>query len=371
MKPAGLAAVILCAGSLLAQEEGIPEPGLRETAGIPTPVDRGDTAASRVVFPLAYYSPETGLAGMLAAGLYRRFPNRERPSSMEGQGVYTQKNQYILALHGEHYLPGRRGFVSVGASFLEFPDLFYGIGRMASDEEGEKYSAHSVNFDVDAHRPIWSHLRAGGIFEWHRHVVSRKETGGLLDQGGIKGSGTTLAWGIGPQILWDSRDNTFYPTTGAYGKASMTYYPRWLGGTYAFGGWQMEGRRYLPLGKRMVFALRGKAQEMRGDIPFPIMPTLGGDLLRGYYQGRYRDRHLACAEAEWRYKIWRAVGATVFSGLGSVGASWQDLSDAPLRYAYGVGLRIRLNPQGMNLRVDQAFPRTGDAATYIQFSEAF
>jgi hypothetical protein len=104
-----------------------------------------------------------------------------------------------------------------------------------------------------------------------------------------------------------------------------------------------------------VIALGFQANATAGTLPFFLLPKLGGSkTLRGYIDGRWRDRASWTAAAEYRFwviprgfPITRSIrveriGLAAFYELGAVGgdvpAAW---SVAPA-HSYGVGFRLSL-----------------------------
>ncbi len=102
------------------------------------------------------------------------------------------------------------------------------------------------------------------------------------------------------------------------------------------------------------------------------MPRIGGEsLLRGYYDGRYRDRTMAAVQAEYRFPIAWRFGGAVFAGAGQVAEAPLDLSVDSLKVAGGAGLRFLVveNPH-VNIRMDFGQSLAG-SGFYLQITEAF
>jgi hypothetical protein len=134
----------------------------------------------------------------------------------------------------------------------------------------------------------------------------------------------------------------------------------------------VDARRYLPLGGAQVLAVQGVFKTVRGDCPFQVLPMFGGlNLLRGYYDGRYRDRNMLAVQAEYRRPLWGRFGLCGFAGAAQVQAKASLLSLDGFHAAAGVGLRYKFNPrENLNVRLDAGF--AGPApAFYLTFAEAF
>src|SRR3546814_651960 len=65
---------------------------------------------------------------------------------------------------------------------------------------------------------------------------------------------------------------------------------------------------------------------------------LGNDeMMRGYYQGRYRDKNLMALQTELRYRVHPRIGLVAFASSGTVFPKQLDLSH--LKFSYGGGMR--------------------------------
>ena len=75
--------------------------------------------------------------------------------------------------------------------------------------------------------------------------------------------------------------------------------------------------------------------------------------MRGYFVGRYTDRHLIASQVEWRQKLSHLWGIVGFIGVGNVTPSIDEFDWSTLRTSYGVGLRFLVDEEeNLNLRLD-------------------
>ncbi len=137
--------------------------------------------------------------------------------------------------------------------------------------------------------------------------------------------------------------------TGVEGKARWDEY-RGVGGTdVAFRRLGLNLRTYLPVTFHQHLTLRGQGwitEGARDRVPFTHLPSLGGgETLRSYEWGRFRDRVTLASSAEWRWELWRDlrerahVEGLLFLDLGTVGESLSELGEA--RHSWGLGLSGR------------------------------
>ena len=86
----------------------------------------------------------------------------DRPSSLTGQLMYTQRSQYGVSLKSDHWLKGLAGFFSVAGSVGEFPDQFYGVGGDVPASDEERFTARTYGVEAEANKAVGPGIRAGG-----------------------------------------------------------------------------------------------------------------------------------------------------------------------------------------------------------------
>jgi outer membrane protein assembly factor BamA len=126
-----------------------------------------------------------------------------------------------------------------------------------------------------------------------------------------------------------------------------------------------------------TFAFQLKTSTTAGDLPFYSLPTLGGSrTLRGFVAGRFRDRSMWHASAEYRFWVLtrgfpipftkalrvERVGLAFFGDTGSVADDWPDLFSSRVWASAGVGLRVTLE-RDAPFRVDVGFSTEGVEVT--------
>jgi len=109
--------------------------------------------------------------------------------------------------------------------------------------------------------------------------------------------------------------------------------------------WRYGGdvQHFLRVGRGpRVIATRAHLDALTGsreEVPFFDLPQLGGDkLLRGYATERFRDRIAAVASIDYQWDLSQLFSARVFTDVGRVYESADDLTLAGLRVGYGVGI---------------------------------
>jgi hypothetical protein len=76
------------------------------------------------------------------------------------------------------------------------------------------------------------------------------------------------------------------------------------------------------------------------DVPFAELPYLGGDLLRGYDYGRFRDRIAALGSVEYLWDVSHNADVYLFVDTGRVYSSLSELTFDNMRMGYGVGIEL-------------------------------
>ena len=173
-------------------------------------------------------------------------------------------------------------------------------------------------------------------------------------------------------MIRDTRSSVIYPRRGGYHQLLVDGYPKIWFADFGFARYTLDLRGYVPVARTQVLALQAVGSATSGEPPFDQLPELGGDrLLRGYFQGRYRDRHLIAFQAEYRLPVFWRLGAVGFVGVGQVADDLSGFGLDRFRPAGGLGLRFLLaGDEELNIRADFAFGE-GSSGFYLAFGEAF
>jgi outer membrane protein assembly factor BamA len=368
----GLMAVLLVSGpsALGAQEADRGAAAEHDSAAAPR--------NSLVPLPVAFYMPETnlGFGGLVTYYMYdpRQQAQRVLPSTLSAIGIYTTKKQIIALLNAELYLDGDKYRLLGGGGYSKFPSKFWGIGNEASDELEEDYTPRMVNFSGEFQWQVLPGWYVGGTVQAAYRELTDVAEDGQLASGLVPGSDDGTIMGAGLLFTRDTRNNAVYPSAGSYHQVRATLYSGTFGSDYAFGHYVLDLRKYVSPVADHVLAFRGLAELSSGQPPFDLLPQLGGDvLLRGYYQGRFRDRQLVAAQAEYRAPVWWRLGAVGFAGVGQVRPSLDGLTWGGFKASVGGGLRVLLDPRsGLNIRADYGWAfDTKTGGFYLNIGEAF
>lgn len=359
----------------IAQEEAAPG-APADTAGLEGQDESDETDGSATLpLPIVFYQPETGLGfGASLLTYYQLTPGDtvSPPSSLALIGIYTTKNQVEIGFSSDMYFDADRWRVSLGAGYSKFPNKFWGIGNDTPDEAEEDYTPISVRLLTWPQKRIAEGWFAGFGAALVSRKISDVEDGGMLDSGVVPGTDDGQILGFRGSLIRDTRDSTIFPRRGAYHQLLVDGYPEIWIADYGFARYTLDLRGYVPVTRTHVLALRALGVASSGEPPFDQLAELGGDSdLRGYYQGRYRDRHLISFHAEYRLPLFWRVGAVGFVGAGQVAESVSGFGLDRFWPSGGLGLRfLAIEETGLNIRADVAIG-DGDSGFYLGVGEVF
>jgi outer membrane protein assembly factor BamA len=363
-----------------------PEPGIAQdtTRTRPLSVTRTTRRLRITGFPYAFSTPETGIAFGLG-GIVTFYTSATdsvlRPSKVTTGGWYSLNNQYKISLVPQVYLDENRWQLGLPADYGRFTDRYWGIGNLTeafpddttegAPSEQYRMSALNVKLDVQFPSGILQSTRAGITVEYNDTRILDVRQNPLIDSTlvGFQG-GQALGAGFG--LVWDDRNHSFFPSNGGLYQARVIAYPLIFAADYQYARVEVDLRQYLGRGPA-VLALQAFGHFVFGKAPFYALSALGGgSRMRGYFQGRYRDRHYVMAQAEYRRMVWWRLGFAAFAGVGDVfGSDSSEFRIKNLKWSLGGGLRVAFNQaEKVNLRVDFGFGRN-TSGVYFQLEEAF
>ena len=329
-----------------------------------------------IPFPVVFYSPETGM-GFGAGALYYVNPHPEavvqQPDTVNGIGFYTLKNQMLLAASMNKYFMKSGNLLTMRAVGMKFPDNFWGIGPDTPDSAEEAYTPREIAFIGAYQWRLSSSAYLGPAYAFSDIDMKEVEEGGLLDEGDITGSDGTFVSAFGARFTLDRRDSSIYSRTGNYFDVTFLAANHVLGSQEDFIQMDLDYRHFFSVFTTHVIALQYIMQVRTGTVPFQFLPRLGGQyMMRGFYEGRYRDMDYYALQGEYRFPlVWR-LGGVAFTSVGKVGPDIPTLfSFTDLRMAAGAGFRFLMDPQNhVNFRIDVAY-NGKEAAFYFNVLEAF
>ena len=337
-----------------------------------------DTSSSGGVswfpIPFAFYTPETRLAlGVLVITAFKlsKVPD-SRPSSVSAAFFYTLNSQYDFYISPELFLNNDKFFAAAEFDHAKIIGKYYGIGNNTPEIDKPEFEAKSSLISIKFQSEVLPFLRVGGIYELRNaDLVDPKENPYLLSGNTFGGEGGFTS-GLGVIISYDSRNHIFYPNDGGIYELSTIVFDEILGSDFNYSKTLIDLRHYFGLAHNQVLAWQLLYSFVSGSTPFYDLPQLGGDnIMRGYFEGRYRDNHYFATQVEYRLRVWWRFGLVGFLGVGDVANSISTFELSKFKYSIGAGFRFRIDETELwDLRVDFGFGKN-TSGFYFHYNQAF
>jgi len=324
-----------------------------------TPDNTGQPTGEKGItpIPVAFYTPETsiGLGGSVI--LFRnhcRCGERDINDSIAAVAFYTIENQFLAALSGNLYLDNARYHYSPTLAISSFPQKYYGIGNDTANDNEESFTPQYIKLENTFEVRILGYLYAGIVFmQGYYEIMLLDEDGGLedyFDQRRKEG----FYSGAGFNIRRDTRNSSLSPDRGSNTLFTAVFCNAGIMGSYTFSRYLFDHRSYLPAFHSTTMALQFITEAVTGDPPLNYVPKLGGQkMMRGYYQGRFRDNIYIASQVEWRIPLYRYLSAVFFGSAGNVFGRVENIKLRDPKYAGGFGMRIAINrKERINFRID-------------------
>lgn len=319
-----------------------------------------------------HYSTDTKLGlGLVAAGLYRSDPNDtlQPPSNVSLFGDVSTVGFYMLGVSGTHIFPGDRQRIDYTTYFYSFPCYYWGMGYDMGNNNDNKSEMKDWQAQMKA---SWLFAAANNLFIGptvafdyiHGSQIERPE---LLN--GQRA--TTYNIGAGFTLLYDTRDNLTAPKRGVYLSLQQLFRPRFMGNKYAFSTTELRTSGYVPLWKGATLAADFRTLLNFGNPSWAMMALLGDSYsMRGYYEGRYRDKNKIETQIELRQHVWRRNGIVLWAGAGTVFPKFSEMRMSHVLPNYGLGYRWEFK-KNVNVRLDYGFGKAGQSSFIFNINEAF
>lgn len=319
-----------------------------------------------------HYASDTKFGlGLVAAGLYRTDPNDSilPPSNVSLYGDVSSVGFYMLGVRGNYIAPKGRYRIDYHLYFYSFPADFWGIGYEMGDNDANKsdmkrwQAQAEVSFLFRVADNFYIGPMASYDYVIGKHI-ERPELLQGMDQ-------HTWNVGAGVSLVYDNRDNLTNPHRGIYLNINQMFRPRFMGNDYAFSTTAFRFDAYQRLGKGTVLAEDIGANLNFGNPSWGMMAELGGThSMRGYYEGRYRDKHSLEATVELRQHVWKRNGIVVWVGAGTIFPKFSALRSKQILPNAGVGYRWEFK-KNVNVRLDYGFGKSGQSGFLFNINEAF
>jgi hypothetical protein len=336
---------------------------------------------SLVMIPVITSAPEIGLelGGTTLVSFYTdTTSNNTHVSKISGYATVTTKRQANITLSTNYWFPENKFHISGSIGYINYPFDFWGIGNATRQSNEDYLGEHRFKLNLESEKRVGDFL-LGVVAGGFDYKFTDNNPNGIFDTSPLvenKSGGATIF--IGPSVIFDTRNNNTYTTKGTIVTAYLNIMQGLLGNNnYEGGFFNIEYSGFFALDKQLVLGFDVQEQSLvGGQSPFYLLPALGSDeMMRGYYNGRFRDRNFIAGQTELRYRFSDRFGIAGFAGTGEVFHTYFAAHN--LKPNYGGGVRYFFDVQkGLSIRMDYGVgeKRPGEARQggfYVALGEAF
>ncbi len=331
------------------------------------------TKSGIAAIPMLNYNRTQGVVLGAIVSNYFKVNKRDSisPSSNAGiAGIYTAQNSYALFLYSSLFFDEDRWRVRAAAGTLDINFQFYLEDPVTSTGNFSDYSTKANLVVVQLQRNIFKRIYFGPTASFIKSSVTFSFPG-ANGQDSIQKSHLNS---LGYILSNDTRDHVQYPTKGMFLNFKNQFYGSYIGSDYNFARYIVTYNQYFKIGKtetNQVLVARATLNIATGNVPFEGQTVVGGDDIRGYSQGKYRNDQVYTLQSEYRWNFYGKWGLVAFAGLATAVAHFSDISESQLLPGVGAGLRFRMLPsEKVNIGVDAGVGK-GDYSLTFRIGESF
>ncbi|MEC4727423.1 BamA/TamA family outer membrane protein [Shewanella sp. D64] len=325
--------------------------------------------------PGPFYNPEMDLGvGISAVGLYQYDPKDEMSqlSSLVINGLASTNGALGVTIANKTFINQDEQRFYLNAEIFDAPDVFYGVGYDNNYDEVNKVEFNqrivSINPKFLQRMSATSFVGVGVDYSYaDASKVDRLDS--RVDTDILNESSRSV--GVNVLLSHDSRDNVLNPQSGRILEIDAAFYRQYLGSKTDFDVYNALYSEYMKTGRgEDILAWQVRGRFTSGDLPWDQLSKAGGgDRLRGYTSGRYRDKQMLMTQVEYRLNLTGRHGMVFWAGVGAIANDISKFDARKVLPNAGVGYRFEVKPR-VNLRLDMAFG-DGDSGFYFNVNEAF
>ncbi|MFY0687284.1 MAG: BamA/TamA family outer membrane protein [Cyclobacteriaceae bacterium] len=332
-----------------------------------------------VAYPVFSYTPETRLEmGAVSFIVIDKEAEQSRqynrPTVIAPFVLYSLNKQMTIGTDYEWYSEG--GFNLTGdLLFQNFPNKYYGIGNETLPDIFERFTNQYLKISGRALYGLSENLFMGVSYDFRHNNIRDLVPEGLMEAQLPPGINGGRNMGIGPSVIFDTRDNTLFPSKGLFINASIELYSKLFASDYQYIRYLIDARYFKAVWPTGVLGVQFRTtMSSGGDVPFYRLNKIGGDdFLRGIdHENLYQDRQAAFLQLEGRQHLFWRIKGVLFTGLGQVYGSPNQFDWNNTKAIYGIGARFKaLKDQDLNIRVDYGRTFSHQSGFYVTIKEAF
>ena len=271
------------------------------------------------------------------------------------------------SVSGTNYMPHDRQRWSYDLKVELLPMHFWGLGYKNGVENANKGSYDQVKFSFT---PNYLFRVAPSFFVGPQLTLQTAHTYNFSDVSKLQGQSSDIeTYGIGAVFQYDTRDFALNAFEGQYFRVQQMVYPKFAN-RYYFNSTDLTFDSFHRAWRGAVIAMDLHAQFLYGNVPWTMYSLVGvNGRMRGYYEGRYRDRDILEAQVELRQHLFGRFGAVVWVGAANVFHDVGRVYWNQTLPSYGVGARWEFKKR-VNIRFDMGFTKNKPGFEF-KLNEAF
>lgn len=318
-----------------------------------------------------HYATDTGWSlGLVAAALYN--PPQDSlpcPSNASLYSDISTTGYFLLGIRGVHLFPKDRQRIDYSIYFYTFPGAIWGLGYENADRGDNRTDFKRCQARL---RAAWLFRLSRGFYVGPNLIYDLVDAKEPSRPELLEGQPLNLHnFGLGVTLVYDTRDVLTNPHRGMYANVSQYFRPRFLDNKFAFSTTELELSGYRRAWRGAILAANLRSTINLGNPSWAMMAGLGTPgSMRGYYEGRYRDKSKWEAQVELRQHVWHRNGFVVWAGAGQVFARVRDMRFDRILPNYGLGYRWEFK-KDVNVRLDYGFGKRGQKGFLFNINEAF
>ncbi|MXV51162.1 BamA/TamA family outer membrane protein [Pedobacter sp. HMF7647] len=314
---------------------------------------------SITAIPIVSYNRSYGfIAAVSTLGFFKLSKTDSvSPESQAGvAGGYTQNKSWFVSGFTRLYVNDDKWRFTFAAATGKVNFQYFESDGDTEEGNFADYSNVNKLIFLKGLRKIHGHLY-GGLFLKFQH--SDTEFEGDSSQQVNTNS-------IGLSMLYDSRNDVYYPSKGLQVSLNLADNAKWLGSDSLFSSLKAYANYYRRVTHNSILASRLSFYTGLGDVPFVGQHTVGGKDIRGYSNGKYRGNQVYAVQAEYRWNFYKRWGAVGFFGLAFTESPYSGILPGG-----GVGARFKVfRSRNINIGIDGALGKN-DHGIYFRIGEAF
>lgn len=289
------------------------------------------------------------------------------PSYASTYAQISTSGFWSVGVYGTTFFNQDKMRLNYDMDFGYSPRDYYGIGfdNAIIDENRVNLNQKEANMHLEYVYSFYPKFFVGPAFDFKFSKAGKSITREMLD-----GKDRVVrSYGAGLVLQYDTRDLITNASRGVYLHLNAMFNPKFLGNKYHYTKLDFTGSYYHTAWRDAIIAAQVNAKFNFGDPAWAMMSLYGDNsVMRGYYKGRFRDKHTTSLQVELRQHVWKRSGIVVWGGLGNVFHDKETFKH--ILPNYGVGYRFEFRRK-MNIRLDYGMGSHGQSSVIFSMNEAF